>query len=562
MSPRPSSALFACFLAAGSAACGSADPPSPSVPADATAAELTLVIAHASLDAKVAPDVDAVGVRGGAIIGLGASDELAGRCGAGCTLVDARGGFLMPGFQDAHVHLYGAGMASFELDVSVGSVPKIQKALAAWAAAHPRDPWILGRGFYYGALSSPPTHADLDAVVADRPVALTDHSGHNVWANAAAIAAAGIDNTTPDPPGGKIVRDSAGAPTGTFEDAATALVLGKVPPYSDGDIERFIAAGEKLSLSAGVTASQGGPVPLKVAKAYARLDAQGKLRQRAFLWAPLGVSDDVFQQWIAFASGLPKDGKVHLVAFKGFADGVFPSRTAALLQPYADAPATSGDLYMPADRLAPLVARANGAGYAVAVHAIGDAAVRATLDGFELARATTPTTLVNRIEHVCLVDPADVPRFAALGVAASVQPIWIAEASSSAMVESRLGAARAARLYPWRSLADAGATLLFGSDMPASDQDDPVAGLYGAVTRRTASDALLGPDQALDPALALRAFTAAPAEAIGLGGSLGKLAPGQDADLLLLARDPRDGARSLADDAVVAMWIRGKAVAP
>lgn len=557
-------------LAALAAACGAKDASSPppaaadvdaGAPADGDAsatpgAPFSLVIVHAKLFSDA--QGDAVGVRGRAIAEIGASDALAARCTDGCALVDARGAFVQPGFHDAHVHLYSAGQEASLLRVYGANVTAIQTAVKAWAASHPSDPWILGRG-WISTQPPLPTHADLDATGITRPIALTDHTGHNLWVNAAALAAANITAATPDPAGGRIVRDASGAPTGILLDAAATLVTAKVPPYDDASIEKFILAGEAMSIAAGVTTSQGGPVSLDIARAYARLDAENRLRQRTFLWAPIGVSDDVFAQWVDFAHGLPKDGKVQVVAFKGFVDGTLATETASMLDPYADDPASRGPIYRGVADLAPLVVRANRAGFPAAVHAIGDRAVRTALDAFEAARATTGTTLVNRVEHASVVDPADMPRFAALGVAASVQPVWMTEGPPAAAAP-KLGAARLAHFYPWRSLAAAGATLVFGSDMPSSDQDDPVAGIWGAVARTSSAGPFL-PEEGVDATLALRAFTSVPAEVVGWGDRLGKIAPGYTADLVMLARDPR-GARSIADDPIQRMWIAGQEIHP
>jgi predicted amidohydrolase YtcJ len=512
----------------------------------------TFLVAHAQIWGRAD---DAVLARGDKIVAVGRTADLEARCSAPCARVDATGRFLVPGFHDAHVHLYGAGMEAQQLEVPPASIPEIQRAVREWAAAHPNDAWIFGRGWNAGSFRALPTHADLDVAVGDRPVVLTDRSGHTLWANGAAMALASVGPRSQDPRGGKIQRDPSGAPTGIFEDAAKQLVLDKAPSPSDEAVEAAILSGEATSLAAGITSSDGGPVPLAVARAYARLDGKGKLRQRTFLWAPLRAGERTFREWVDFAHALPAEGKVRVVAFKGFVDGVFATRTSALLEPYADEPANRGTLHLEADEIAKLTLRANGEGFAVALHAQGDRAVRVALDGF--AKAPAPKGIVNRVEHASLVDPADVPRFHALGVAASVQPIWLSETRSG--WASRLGPERAGRLYPWRALAAAGATLLFGSDLPSARSLDPVAGMAGAVTRKTETGALLGPEQALDPDAALRAFTEAPADAIGAGAWLGRVAPGYAADLVLLERDPR-GARSLAEAPIAAMWIGGARV--
>jgi hypothetical protein len=462
----------------------------------------------------------------------------------------------MPGFHDAHIHTLLAGEATFELALAGLSIPAIQEAVRTYASAHP-DPWIRGRGFALPALRSLPTHELLDAI--DRPVALTDQSGHNLWVNAAAMRAANVTKATVAPPGGTIVRDAQGEPTGIFEDAAQLLIASKFPPPDEALRERQILAGERLALAAGITSAQGGPISIEAARTYARMDREHKLTQRAFLWAPLGATEESFREWTALAAELRSSDRVRIVAFKGFADGTFAASTAALLHPYADNPALTGNLYLTPDLAERLVLRANRAGFPVLIHAMGDRAVRAALDAFEKSKNVLHHNLVNRVEHAAMVDPVDAPRFKALGVAASVQPAWLRGFRSHATFfpEQHVGADRAATIYPWGMLAQAGATLLFGSDLPASPIVDPLVGLYGATHREFLDGTAFFPEQNIDPDAAIRAFTQSPAEAIGMGDRLGKIAPGYAADLVLLMRDPRT-ARSLADDPIQKVWMAGR----
>jgi len=538
------------------AACG-ASHAAPSIqPATPThKAELapTLAILHATLWGATG---DAVLVRGSKIIAVGKSDDLAAKCGSPCETFDARGAFLTPGFHDAHVHLYSAGQAAMQLDVARMRLPQIQDAIKKYAREHGRD-WIVARGWF--ALGALPTHADLDAVESERPIVVIDHSGHNIWVNAATMRAAGITKSTPDPPSGKIVRDPNGEPTGVFEDAAQSLITSKEPTPARDDLDRILLAGDEIANANACTASQGSGVPLEIAREYARLDRENGLKTRTFLWAPLGAKDDLFQAWIAFERSLPKEGKVHVVAFKGFADGVFVTNTAALLAPYADDPKTSGSLYLEGDAAASLVIRANRAGFPVVIHAIGDRAVRASLDAFARAKDALHHNLVNRVEHAAMIDPADAPRFAALGVAASVQPVWIRGYPNrkSFMPANKVGPERASRIYAWGALSDP--TLLFGSDLPSPTNSHPIAGIYGATARTFGDEEAYFPEQNIDFAAAMTASTSAPAEAIGMGNVLGKIAPAFEADLVLLDHDPKN-AKSLTDDPIKKIWIAGRAV--
>jgi predicted amidohydrolase YtcJ len=470
-------------------------------------------------------------------------------------VIDAGGGFVMPGFHDAHAHPFSAGEAAEELAVHGASIRAIQATVSGYAASHPRDRWILGRGWVSARFRSWPTARDLDAAEASRPVVLTDTSGHNVWANSAALAAAGVTESTPDPPGGKIAH-----PLGVLLDAAQLLVTKVEPPLDDAAILRFIESADAQRLAMGITSTaESGTEGLRVAEAYARLDREGRLATRVFLWAPLGGSDADFRRWTDFAASLPREGKVHVAAFKGFADGTMVAHTAAMLEPYADSPETRGSLYYGQALLDRQVLRANRAGYPVAIHAIGDRALRQALDAFEHSKTSLRHHLVNRIEHATVIDPADVPRFAALGVAASVQPAWLSSYPSAAsfVYAERIPAPRHATIYPWRALADAGTLLLFGSDYPSSPVLDPIVGIHAATTRRFGNGETFVPDQVLGPDSALRAYTSTAPEALGWGSRLGKLAPGYDADILILDHDPRAGAGSLAEDPVRRLWVGG-----
>jgi predicted amidohydrolase YtcJ len=533
---------------------------------DAASTSFSFVVTNAHVYADgIAPDIDAVAVRETKIAALGRTRDLGPLCTAPCSVVDAKGGFLSPGFHDAHVHLAMAGEEEAELLIPLrqaASIPKIQAAVAQYAAAHPDDPWILGHGWNAAGLATLPTRFDLDTAERSRPVALTDHTGHNLWVNSAAIAAAGITKSTPDPFGGTIVRDANGEPTGVFLDGAQSLIAAKRPTITEEQRTQYILAGEKTSLAAACTSMQGGPVPLDVAKTYARLDQQGMLSERAFLWAPLLAKDPDFQAWLAFAKSLPRDGKVQVVAFKGFADGTFATSTAALLAPYADNPSSSGQLYVSQDVLSWAVLRANRAGFPAAIHAIGDRAVRSALDAFALSKRTLSHGLMNRVEHASMVDAEDAKRFGPLGVAASVQPVWLYEYSSRSGfgLDRRVGAARVAELYRWNDLARSGAFLLFGSDLPSSDLDDPLTGIFAAANRQFWSGETLTPDQRIDPDLALRAYTTNPAVAIGWGDRIGKIAAGYEADFVILDRDPRSGSKGLADNTLRRTWIAGRVV--
>jgi predicted amidohydrolase YtcJ len=549
-------------------ACGSSGGSTPGADSgsDGTAASYTLVIAHANIVGSANASADAVAVAGATIAAIGSSADLMASCTGPCQLIDAQGGYLLPGFHDSHAHLERAADLDSGVQVSGSDPATIQQAVHTYALANSPStrPWIIGFGWSIAGFTTLPSAATLDAA-ASRPVVLTDTSLHNVWVNTAAMTAAGIDANgthTPDPSGGHIVRDATGKATGVFLDAASALVTRVEPAETDAQIQDYILTSQAESVHAGYTAMEGGPISLDVAKAYAELDAAGKLSQRVFLWAPLdaAASADTLQPWLDFASSLPPGSRVHLAAFKGLVDGIFGSRTAALLAPYADDPSTSGQVsYSPA-ALAARVIAANRAGYPVALHAIGDAAVKASLDAYEAAKTQLGTTPRNRVEHVSAIQAADIPRFAQLGVAASVQPTFMYYGSlSTAVFAQRLGTARLSEAFPWHSLQAAGTLLVFGTDYPVGALgEDPITGMYCAVKRTFIDGTPFTPSEAIDAQSALDAYTLNPAKLQGLDSSLGKIEVGYLADLDLFALDPREAAaRSLATNPPLAVVIAG-----
>lgn len=516
------------------------------------------------------PDADAVAILGSRITQVGNRAQCEKVLAPSATQINAGGGFLLAGFHDAHAHLYDAGKAETEIRVRGTNLAQIIEVVRLYAKAHPEKSWLLGRA--WNALSFPPgqpTRFDLDRAEAVRPVALIDSTGHNLWVNTAAMKQAGIGAETPDPPGGRIGRDARGMPTGLFYETATYPFWAAQPKATPEAMENYILLGEALSLASGFTAAQGGPVPLRLAQAqcYARLDRDGLLTQRNFLWGHLADTEENFTAMVAFAKSLPKDGRVQVVAFKGFVDGVMGSSTAATLEPYPQPPSQKGLLKTNPQSLRALVVRANRAGFPVALHAIGDLAVRMALDAFAFSRETLHHPLTNRIEHGNLIDPADLPKFKALGLMASVQPAWVFYPSLQAFTPDQIfGAQRtAASLFRWRDLLDLGVPLAFGTDFPvgAALRPDPLSGLNGAIWRQFANGQTWTPDQKIDPDDALRAYTHTPAAAIGFGHLLGKVAPGFEADLVLLTKDPRTkDSVSLAANPVKWVMVGGKIWSP
>ena len=469
------------------------------------------------------PGADALLVFDGKIMEVGLKSTLELHCPSPCKKSDFSGKFITPAFHDTHAHPTSAGARSFRVQVSGSSVASIAQTVSAYAKAHPELQWIVGRGWDaagFGKLL--PTRFDLDRAEKTRPVLLVDSDGHQAWTNSAAVVAAGITKNTRNPEGGTIVRDSAGEATGLFLENAADLVYSRVPENSIEQIQAFILKGQEESLAGGFSAFHGGGVSLKTAAAYVDLEKQGKLKQRAYLWADLDLTDPVgsdpnatppssaketFEAVLEFEKQQPASSKVHISAFKGFVDGVISSYTGALLAPYADRPDVTGEPTISQEKLNKEVLRANQAGFPVALHAIGDRAVRMSLNAFENSLKVLGKGVLNgrqnRIEHIEVLSPDDAARFGALGVAAAFQPshMYFGSASGS-YYPARLGRSRLEHTFAWKEAQNGGALLLFGTDFPVV-APDAIESLYCAVNRTYRNGTAFTPQQAIDKKSAL-----------------------------------------------------------
>jgi len=452
--------------------------------------------------------------------------------------VDLAGAFVYPGFADAHGHLAELGKSLESADLrglrSPADCAEKMRASAAAAGA-----WLEGDGWDQN-LWTPKVFPDaktLDAVFPDRPVFARRVDGHAVWVNSAAMRAAGIAASTPDPPGGRIVRRADGSPSGVFVDNALDVVLRARPEPSDADIRRAFAAAFASCASVGLTevgdASGYGAREISILRAMA---GDGELPIRVY--ATIGSFDPGFDALLARG---PQTGEMLSVrAVKIYADGALGSRGAALLADYSDDPGNRGLDVTPPDRIAAIVKRCFAAGFQVWIHAIGDRANRAALDAFEAAEKAVATRDPRpRIEHAQVVSPEDRPRFARLGVIASIQPSFTT--SDMPWAEARLSPRRIGEAYAWRSLAKAGARLAGGSDFPI-ESNDPRKGIHAAVTREDASGNPPGgwrSDEDLSRADAVSLYTSGAAFAMFQEDRRGSIAAGKDADFTVLDRDLR-----------------------
>ena len=475
--------------------------------------------------------------------------------------VDGKGRTVLPGLTDAHAHVAGLGFLKTSLDLAgVPSVDDAVARIAQYAKDKPHARWITGRGWnqVLWPVKEFPGAADIDAVVSDRPVWLRRIDGHAGWANTAAMRLAGIDADTPDPVGGKIERDDNGRATGIFIDKAMDYIESQVPQPSKEDGREAIGAAVESLLAEGMTGVHDAGIDIATAEIYLAMADDGALGMR--IYAMTGGAGDVLD---AIGEPIVGYGNDHLdiASVKLYSDGALGSRGAAMIEPYSDDPENRGLPFWTQDELDAMVQKANTMGFQVGIHAIGDLGNRMALNAFERAQGGKPSPLRNRIEHSQIIALDDIPRFAELGVIASMQATHAT--SDKNMAEDRVGPDRIKGGYAWRRLLDSGAIIANGSDFPV-ELSNPFHGLYASVTRQDRAGAPAGgwyADQALTRAEALHSFTLAAAYAARQEERLGSLEPGKWADFIIIDRDYFEVPAEQIDDIVVLeTWVGGKQV--
>ncbi len=505
-------------------------------------AELVLYNGHVYTMDPSEGRVGAVAVAGNRIAAVGDDAAMRALLGPGGQAIDLEGRAVVPGLIDAHVHFGWCAIAAGQKRLDLDNVPTKAKAVAQVAErarALPPGRWILGGGWNQNVWPEPvmPTAADLDAVAPDHPVALQSKSYHATWANSRALMLAGITAATEDPPGGQIVRDEQGRPTGILLENAADLVDKAVPEPDVAEVMDALRQTMAEAHRLGLTGVQD-PGHATVLAAFQALRAAGEMQMRVLMHLPADNLDAAIE--LGLRSGLG-DEWLRIGGLKLFADGALGPQTAHMLAPYEGAAGSYGIPTLGRDELHGLVGRANGAGLSVAVHAIGDAANRIVLDAIAAAQANTPSAmrpaLPNRIEHVQLLHADDLPRLAQLGVVASMQPI---HATSDMDMAERYWGRRCELAYAWQSVLGSGARLAFGSDAPVETMS-PLAGIHAAVTRRRAdgSPSAEGwiPAQRVSVGQAVHAYTLGAAHASGEAHLKGSLTPGKLADLVVLSHD-------------------------
>jgi len=509
---------------------------------------------------RVLPGATAAAVRDGRVVAVGTDAEVRAAVGRARESVDLRGRLLLPGLTDAHVHPVMAGVERLGCDLSSAATAEaILDRVRAYAAAHQEQAWVVGGGWLKEAFEGGlPTAAALDEVVGDRPALLRDNSHHAVWVSSAALRLAGLDATSPDPPDGSLSRRPDGSPAGTLHEGAMDLVIRRLPPTPAQDQVAGLLEAQRHLHSVGVTGWQdaivgsyaGHPDPTG---AYLTLAGQGRLTARVVgaLWWPRGTAagdlDAVVDALVATRRRVHEavpDGRFRTTSVKVMQDGVVESRTAGMTTPYLDScgcrDGGTGLSYVEPRLLRRVATAVARRGFQLHVHAIGDRAVREALDAIEAAAAdpASDADLRHHVAHLQVVDPRDVPRFAAGSVTANLQALWAChEPAMDQLNIPLLGPERTSWQYPFAALARAGAPLAMGSDWPVSSPD-PMAALEVAVTRREPGSALppLLPEQSLDLRTALSAYTRGSARVNHLDDG-GRVAVGALADLVVLDRD-------------------------
>ena len=499
------------------------------------------------------PRAEALAVRGETIAAVGSEAEIAPLAGPSTKVIDLEGGLAVPGFIEGHGHFLGLGQALTQLDLRPARCWDDAVAMVADAARSARPgQWLLGRGWHqdkWDEAPSPcveglPLHDALSAAAPRNPVLLRHACGHSLLANALAMEAAEVTPRTPDPPGGRILRDASGCPTGAFLEAAMDIVAkahrrlldARTPREKEAERRRLVDLTTRTCLANGITTFHDAGASFESIALYRKLAVNGELGLR--LWVMMGEGDEAIRQRLPAARCVGHGaGRLTVRAIKRFADGAFGSRTAWMLEPYTgrgdDAGIPCSGLHDLADTA--LLAIEND--LQLCVHAIGDRANREVLDIFAAAFQAHPhkTDLRWRIEHAQHLHPDDVPRFARLGVVAAMQGSHCT--CDGPALPAALGEHRATqRAYVWQSLLKAGAVVINGTDAPVEDVS-PITSFHASVSRRMADGSVFAPEQRMTRWQALCSYTLAAAYAGFEEQAKGSLEPGKLADIAVLSRD-------------------------
>ncbi|MFN4158002.1 MAG: amidohydrolase [Gemmobacter sp.] len=493
------------------------------------------------------PEAGALVIEGGRILAIGSPDAMAALAGPGAGRIDAGGRLVLPGLQDAHVHLLSGGtdLATAAQLHDVTTLAGLQDRLAVHAARVPGMAMVIGAGWQAGIFGDHNlTAAVIDAVVPDRPVILYDSSYHNACLNTAAMARAGVARGIADPPNGHFVTDAGGHPTGMLHEDAIYRVLPHLPALTDADRLAGLRAGQAHANALGITGIIDPRVEPDDARIYAALAAAGALTLHV-CGAALVTAEDTVETALARLEAMRRDHagpEFRVQSAKFFMDGVFENRTAALLAPYADTAGGNCATMFSEAQTRDLFTALDAARFQIHVHVIGDAAARVALDGLAAARAANGDwPALHQLAHLQLVAPADVARIAATGAMANIQPLWARyDPVVPDVALEMIGPDRLTDTYAFRRMLDAGAPFCLSSDWPVTTLN-PFEIMETAVTRQPRR--IEGhrppflPDQALTVEEAVLGYTAHAAAACWRGHHTGRLLPGFSADLIVLDQD-------------------------
>jgi predicted amidohydrolase YtcJ len=506
------------------------------------------------------PRAQAVAVADGKIAAVGTDDEVRELITSGTEVLDLEGRMVLPGFQDAHVHPPSSGLEMLRCNLSDAfSIPEYERIIATYAAEHPEVEWILGGGWSMDVFprGNPPKDV-LDRLVPDRPVMLSSRDGHSVWVNSRTLAISGITKDTPDPVDGVIVRDDGDEPWGTLHEGAVFLAEKFAPTETTEDWIAGLRVAQGYLHSLGITAWQDAIVGVnevyRTLDAYLRFARAGELTARVIgaLWWDRYRGEDQIDELVE-ARERGREGRFAATSVKIMQDGVIENFTAGVLEPYLDENGkptdNRGKSFVDPEELKRYVSRLDAEGFQVHFHAIGERAVRESLDAVEAARnANGMNDHRHHIAHIQIIHPDDIPRFAQLGVAANMQPLWAQnEPQMLNLTMPFLGEVRSSWQYPFGSLVRSGATLVAGSDWSVSSAN-PIEEIHVAVNRKGFGGQTYAPEgdwtsvpfipgEVVDLETAIRAFTLGSAFVNHLDDVTGSLEPGKYADLIVLDRD-------------------------
>lgn len=512
-----------------------------------------LLIGGRIFDGRVRTDDTALAVRGDRIVRVGSDARVLELRGENTRIVDARGGLIHPGFVDAHVHAAFAGVERLSIDLTAATTVDETLALVRAGAERTTTEWVTGGGWSHD-LFPMPTRQQLDAIVPDRPVALSDAGHHTLWVNSRALELAGVDRDTPVPHNGHIFVDDAGDPTGYLNETAAQLVGAVIPPATDDEVAAGLLNAQEFLWSLGVTGWHEAILGEYLGKAdctpaYLSSIRKGMLRSdvSGALWITPGLQASEVPALVArFVDLRERNAAAGFVTStaKAMIDGVPHGGTAALLEPYSNHAhdGFTGELHFDEDAIRAFVTQLDAAGFALHLHIMGDRGIRVALDAIEEARAVNGAGPRHHIAHLSMVHPDDAKRFGPLGLTANIQGLW---AAPDPFVATMIGEERMRVGYPFRTMADAGADLAMGSDWPVSPAD-PWLAIHVAVNRwaplppgtdRAGASATLDAEhQSLSLAQALAAYTSGSTSLV-LGRS-GCLQVGERADLAIATADP------------------------